>query len=166
MDTFADDPFPAGPVEGVPYPRLDRHRRFAERYVIDFDRAAALEAAGYAARASLASSLLLQPAVAVYVEYLLRRQAAESEHTAAEVLAELWRNHRAAQSDGDLKTSNAALVAYGKHLGMFAEVHHHAGNVGVTHVHIVTGVPVPALEGVGDADAERVLIAPSTETKQ
>lgn len=161
MFTDSDDPFPAGPVEGVPYPRLDRHRRFAERYVVDFDRLAALEAAGYAANASLASSLLLQPAVAVYVEYLLRRQAAESEHTAAEVLAELWRNHRAAQSAGDLKTSNAALVAYGKHLGMFAE---RSISVSMTLEQLVAqsmASPLPA-----PVEGEAVLIAPSTRTKQ
>lgn len=172
MDTFTDDPFPASQIDAVPYPRLDRHRCFAERYVIDFDGAAALEAAGYQGSPSTASarasSVLLNPAVAVYVEHLLRRQASEAEHTAQEVLAELWRNHRAAQSEGDLKTSNAALVAYGKHLGMFAE---RSISVSMTLEQLVrqsmTQQQVAAQPIEGErAPPDSVLIAPGSDTKQ
>lgn len=165
---MTDDPFPVDQAATpAPYPALDRHRVFAERYVVDFDRVAAMLAAGYTGDGlgARAAQLLLQPAVAVYVEHLLRRQAAEAEHTAAEVMAELWRNHRAAQSSGDLKTSNAALIAYGKHLGMFAEKHQHL------HAHASLEQLVAASMRIQQApapepDTEVVVIHPAPEREQ
>lgn len=142
-----------------------KQRRFVDEYLIDLNAGAAALRAGFSARtaARQGSHLRANPRVAAEIA---RRQAVlrnESEVTVERILAELASIAMAPLGDRNVKASDkhAALVSYGKHLGMFVERHRVEGRLEVvgqlTDEQLeriaATALTQPGSGGAGTADA-------------
>ena len=102
----------------------DKHRKFAEEYVIDLNAKQAAIRAGYSPKTAEVQGcqLLSNPKVAAYVAELKQKRSEETKIDAAWVLREAVNTYKAATADNAHTAATSALKLVGQHTDIRALV--------------------------------------------